>query len=176
MKSIANKISIGRIFLVLTLLLTKPFSIAFYAIYLIGGISDVFDGYIARKTDTATRLGEKLDSVADLMMVVILTIIIYPSVKPTVQIIAWIGIIGMIRAISIIVVVFKYKTFLILHTYANKITGFLLFLFPMSFALGQTDLLMYIICLVASISSIEELLIHLLAKELRSNKKSLFIK
>lgn len=176
MKSIANKISIGRIILVLTLLLTKPFSIAFYVIYLICGISDVFDGYLARKTDTTTRLGEKLDSVADLMMVVILTIVIYPNLKLSFQIIAWIVIIGTIRAISIIVVFFKYKTFQILHTYANKISGFLLFLFPMSFALGQSDLLMYIICLVASISSLEELLIHLLAKELRSNKKSLFIK
>lgn len=48
MKSIANYISIARIFLALTLALTKPLSIAFFTIYLVCGISDFFDGYIAR--------------------------------------------------------------------------------------------------------------------------------
>ena len=50
-------------------------------------VSDDLDGYIARKTETASKLGEKLDSVADLIMVVVLTIVLYPIINPTVQII-----------------------------------------------------------------------------------------
>jgi len=175
-KSIANYISIARIFLALTLALAKPLSMAFFAIYLVCGISDVLDGYIARKTDTASKLGEKLDSVADLIMVVVLIIVLYPIINPTVQIIVWLVIIGIIRAVSMMVVFVKYKTFGILHTYGNKITGLVLFAFPLSLAFVQPDALMYIICVVASISAIEELLIHLSSHELRANKKSIFAK
>lgn len=176
MKSVANYISITRIFLSFILALTKPLSISFIVIYLFCGISDVFDGYIARKTNTTSKLGEKLDSIADLIMVVVLMILLYPIINLTTQIIVWMVIIGIIRAISIIVVYVKYKTFGILHTYGNKITGLLLFMFPLSLALVQSDVLMYVICLVASISALEELLIHLVSNELKSNKKSIFEK
>ena len=179
-KSIANYISIARIFLALTLALAKPLSIAFFAIYLVCGISDVFDGYIARKTNTVSKLGEKLDSVADFIMLVVLTIVLYPiinpMVNPTVQIIVWIVIIGVIRIVSMMVVFVKYKTFAILHTYWNKVTGFVLFALPLSLALAQLDAMIYLICVVASVSAIEELLIHLLSNELLVNKKSIFAK
>jgi len=176
LKSIANYISIGRIFLTLTLALAKPLSTVFFAIYLVCGVSDVIDGYIARKTDTVSRLGTKLDSGADLIMVVVTMIVLYPFIHPTVQIIVWIVIIGIIRVVSMIVVFVKYKTFEILHTYGNKITGLMLFAFPLSFAFDQSDVLMYIICAVASVSAIEELFIHLSSNELLTNKKSIFVK
>lgn len=176
MKPIANYISILRIFLALTLVLVKPLSIAFFAFYILCGISDVFDGYIARKTNTASKLGEKIDSVADLIMVAILMIILYPIINITVQIIIWIVIIAIIRLVSMMVVFVKYKTFGILHTYGNKITGLLLFAFPLSFAFNKSDVLMYIICVVASISAIEEVFIHISSNELRANRKSIFVK
>jgi len=175
-KSIANYISISRIFVALTLALAKPLSIAFFSLYLLCGISDVLDGYIARKTHTTSKLGEKLDSVADLIVVVVLMIVLYPIINLTVQIIVWIVIIGIIRVLSMMVVFVKYKTFGILHTYGNKITGLVLFVFPLSLAFIQSDMMMYIICVVASISATEELLIHLSSNELRANKKSIFSK
>ena len=176
MKSIANYISISRIFLALSLALTKPLSIAFFGIYLVCGISDVFDGYIARKTNTASKLGEKLDSVADLIMVMVLMIVLYPIINLTVKIIVWIVLIGIIRAVSMMVVFVKYKTFGILHTYGNKITGVVLFAFPLSLAFVQPNVLMYLVCVVASISAIEELFIQLSSNELRPNTKSIFAK
>lgn len=176
MKSIANYISIARIFLALTLALAKPLSIVFLAIYLTCGISDVLDGYIARKTGTESKLGQKLDSIADLIMVVVLIIVLYPTINPTIQIIVWIVIIGIIRVVSMTVVFVKYKTFEILHTYGNKITGLVLFALPLSLAFAQSGVLMYIICVVASISAIEELFIHLSSNELRTDKKSILTK
>ncbi|ERJ11370.1 CDP-alcohol phosphatidyltransferase family protein [Haloplasma contractile] len=171
MKSIANYISISRIFLSLLLALTEPLGIEFIVIYLICGISDALDGYIARKTNTTSTLGEKLDSVADLIMIVVLMILLYPIIKLTIGIVVWIIIIGLIRVLSIMVVYLKYKTVVILHTYGNKVTGLLLFIYPLSLAFSRSDVLMYIICLVASISALEELYIHLVSNELNSNKK-----
>lgn len=176
MKSIANYISILRMFLALTLAFAKPLSIGFFAIYLICGISDVYDGYIARKTNTVSKFGDNLDSVADLIMIVILMIVLYSIINPTIKIIVWIVIIGIIRTVSMIVVFVKYKTFEMLHTYGNKITGLVLFAFPLSLAFVQSDVLMYMICVVASISAIEELFIHLWSNKLRINKKSIFTK
>lgn len=176
MKSIANYISIARICLALTLALTKPLSIAFFTIYLVCGISDVLDGYIARKTHTTSKLGEKIDSIADLIMIMVLMYVLYPIINLTVQIIVCIVIIVIIRAVSMMVVFWKYQTLGILHSYGNKITGLVLFFFPLSLAFVQPDMLLYLICVVASISAIEELFIHLLSRELLINKKSIFTK
>lgn len=124
----------------------------------------MLDGYIARKTNTTSKLGSKLDSIADLIMVVVVVIVLYPIINPTVQIIIWLIIIAVIRTVSMIVVFIKNKTFEILHTYGNKITGLMLFAFPLSLGFSQSNVLMYIICIVASFSAIEELFIHLLSK------------
>ncbi|KGE19715.1 CDP-alcohol phosphatidyltransferase family protein [Paenibacillus wynnii] len=177
MKSLANSISLTRIFLALALVVVKPLGIAFLSIYLICGMSDVLDGYIARKTDTASKLGEKLDSIADLILVVILIAVLFPLLTITVQILAWVIIIGIIRAVSMLVVFAKYKTFGILHTYGNKITGLVLFAFPLSLAFVPSEVVvMFIMCAVASLSAVEELLIHLSSHELQANRKSLFLK
>lgn len=172
----ANYISITRIILVLSLVLIKPLSAAFFIIYLICGVSDIFDGCIARKTDTTSKLGEKLDSAADLIMATILIIILYPIINPTIWILSWIVVIVIIRAVSMIVVFIKYKTFGILHTYGNKVTGLMLFLFPLSLTVTQSVVVVYVLCAVASISATEELVINLLSNELQANKKSIFVK
>ncbi|GMQ64658.1 CDP-alcohol phosphatidyltransferase family protein [Vallitalea maricola] len=174
MKTLANYISIARIFLVLTLVLIKPLSTAFFVVYILCGISDIFDGYIARKTETTSKLGEKLDPAADLIMVLILFFILYPFINITVQIFVWIVIIGIIRVASMITVFVKFKTFGVLHTLGNKITGLMLFVFTLLLTTIKLDVLMYALCIIANISAIEEFVIHLLSNELRTNRKSLF--
>ena len=98
MLSLANGISLARIVLVLVLILVKPLSITFFTIYLVCGISDVLDGYVARKTNTVSSLGGKLDSVADLIMVLVVCLLLYLYVWPGLanEIIVWIVIIGLI--------------------------------------------------------------------------------
>lgn len=175
MKAIPNFISLSRIIFSMTLILVKPLSAAFYTIYIICGLSDMVDGFIARKTGTTSGFGAKLDSIADLVMVVVLLIVLYPIVNLTIEIIIWIILIGITRLASMIVAVKKYKTFAILHTYGNKITGIVLFLFPILLAYIHTNVSIYIICVVASISAIEELIIQLTSNQLQLNKHSIFI-
>jgi CDP-diacylglycerol--glycerol-3-phosphate 3-phosphatidyltransferase len=175
-KSLANYISIARMVLAFTLAFVKPLSIVFIAIYIICGISDVLDGYIARKTDTISKLGGKLDTIADFLMIMVLMIILFPIINPEVQIILWIVIIAIVKAVSVTIVFVKYKTFEILHTYGNKITGVLIFSLTPLLSFVQADMLVYIICMVASVSAIEELFIHLSSDELQINRKSIFRK
>ena len=177
MLSLANAITLARIFLVLSLFFVEPLSILFYAIYLACGISDVLDGYIARKSCTASKLGGKLDSAADLMMTLVVGFLIYPFIWPRLgpEIVVWIIIISLIRLLSLCVVYAKYKTLEILHTYGNKATGILLFALPFFLPLGHVTAFSYIICLVASLSAIEEFWIHLSSRSLQTEKKSIFL-
>ena len=178
MLSLANGISLARIVLALVLILVKPLSITFFTIYLFCGISDVLDGYVARKTNTVSSLGGKLDSGADLIMALVVCLLLYPYVWPVLpnKIIVWIVIIGFIRLVSLVVVHAKHKTFEILHTYGNKASGILLFVSPFFLAYDDINinLLAYILCGVASMSAVEELWIHLSSRELQAGKKSIF--
>lgn len=176
MKLSANYISITRIFLALTLILIKPLSIEFIIIYLACGISDTIDGYVARKTGSVSEIGGKIDSIADLILFGVLIIILYPIITLPPAIIVWSVIIAIIRLVTIIIVLIKYKTFGVLHTYGNKITGIALFTFPLILFFDKLYVLIYIICVIACVASVEELFIHLTSSQFKINKKSIFQK
>ena len=50
----------------------------FFAIYALTGLTDVLDGWIARKMGSASQFGAKLDSVADLIFYAVMLIMIFP--------------------------------------------------------------------------------------------------
>ena len=78
MKNIANYISISRIVMSIVLLAMKVLTIPFWVIYMYCGISDMLDGYIARKYNYISKFGERLDSVADIIFVIISILKIVP--------------------------------------------------------------------------------------------------
>lgn len=176
MKVIPNYISFSRIILSLILIYTKPLSSAFYVIYIICGFSDIVDGFIARKTGAISSFGAKLDSLSDMIMAGVLLIVIYPIVNPTIEVIIWVVLTVIIRFLSMVTAFMKYKTFASIHTYANKITGIILFIFPMLLPYINTTVLIYITCSAATLSAIEELIIQMTSKQLQLNKKSIFQK
>jgi CDP-diacylglycerol---glycerol-3-phosphate 3-phosphatidyltransferase len=176
MKAIPNCISSSRIIFSLILIFVKPLSVVFYAIYIICGFTDIVDGFIARKTGTTSNLGARIDSMGDMVMVGVLLLVLYPIINPPSQIVIWTISIGSIRVASMAVALKKYKTFAGLHTYGNKITGIVLFIFPILLPYIHTTVLMYIICVLASISAIEELIIQLTSNQLQLNKESIFEK
>ena len=67
-----NLITIGRILLVpltIWLLISEEFAAAFF-VFIIAGISDGVDGYLARVTKSQTELGAYLDPIADKALLV----------------------------------------------------------------------------------------------------------
>ena len=64
---IPNLLSISRLFLVIPLILfleiNRPFFV--FILIIIGGLTDYFDGLIARKFNLKTRLGAILDPLSD---------------------------------------------------------------------------------------------------------------
>lgn len=86
------------------------FSPFFFVFYLLAGFSDMIDGKIARKTNTASEFGAKLDTVADLIFVVACAVKILPSMQITVWLWIWIGLIALIKLITFLYgLIFKKK-------------------------------------------------------------------
>lgn len=61
------------------------------------------DGFIARRTGKTSSLGERLDSMADMVMTVVLFVLLYPIVNPKAEIVIWIISIIFIRLVSMVV-------------------------------------------------------------------------
>ncbi|VDN49150.1 conserved membrane protein of unknown function [Petrocella atlantisensis] len=173
MKYIANYITLSRIILSFTLLLFEPFSIVFNTIYIVSGLSDILDGYIARISGTASTIGARLDSVADLIMVTVVLYKYYPLVILSEKIYFWILGIILIRVLSLTVVYIKFRELGILHSYGNKFTGIALFMTPLLIQIIPVHTTAYLLCIFGSVSAVEELVIHLKSMKLDLNAKSL---
>ena len=63
----ANIITGIRIVLSVALLIFPALSPAFFVLYVAGGLSDMIDGAVARKTGTVSEFGSKLDTIADII-------------------------------------------------------------------------------------------------------------
>lgn len=175
-RHLASLITVSRIVGAFLLLLTKPLTSFFYFLYALCCISDIADGYIARKTKTESRTGEILDSIADFILIVVVLVIFIPLLAWEHWMFYWMGAIALTRVASYTVGYMKYHAFPFLHTYANKATGIALACFPfLYYALGMT-VTATILCGIASLSALEELRIAICSKELDRNKVSLFSK
>lgn len=170
----ANFITLIRIFLAICLLFIRKYSPLFLILYSICGFTDILDGYIARKTKTESNFGAKLDTISDLLFFIVMFIIMFDIFLKDTICMVFIIIILLIRILSIIIVLKKYNKFAILHTYINKLTGLILFFIPFFIYLDGANIVMYIIGVIALLSSIEELAINIKSKKLDLNKKSIF--
>ena len=153
-----------RIIFSIILLFVKPLTAVFFILYFGCGASDVLDGYIARKTNTASQFGATLDSIADTIFTGVLLVILISIVKIPLGVLVWIVGIAGIRIASLLVGFLKYHTFAFLHTYANKATGAILFCFPLLYLALGVEVTATLICGLASCSSLEELALSITSK------------
>lgn len=152
----ANIITSSRILISIALLFFPVFSPAFYALYLSAGITDMIDGTVARKTGTVSEFGVRLDSIADIVFVVVCLIKLIPVINIPVWLYSWIGIIALIRIINIISGLIMQKKIVMLHTIMNKVTGFLLFLLPLTLRLVEIKYTAIPVCAVATFAAVQE--------------------
>ena len=123
-----NVISILRIAGSIGLLLCDVAGWPFWVIYALCGISDMVDGWLARKLHVETKAGAVCDSVSDIVFVACCAIRLLPVLEIPVWLCIWAGVIVFIKIVNQISALFVCKRFCFLHTVANKLTGFLLFL------------------------------------------------
>ena len=107
----ANVITGIRILCSTALLFCPVFSQAFYSLYLFAGFTDMIDGAVARKTNSVSELGSKLDTIADFVFVVVCLLKIIPALNIPTWLYIWTGIIALIKVINVLCGFVVRKTF-----------------------------------------------------------------
>ena len=152
----ANLITSCRILLSLLLLFFPALSPGFYGLYLAAGLSDMLDGFVARRTNSASPLGAKLDSMADVVFLSVCLIRLLPVLALPVWLWVWVGLIALLRLVNVVSGFVRRKKLVLLHTRANKLTGALLFLLPLSLGFLNIAYTAVPICALASFAAIQE--------------------
>lgn len=135
-ENIPNLVTSFR-FLSVILLFFEPPTLAFFIVYGIIGLSDAFDGLLARKLNATSELGSKLDSVADLLFYTIMLIRMMPILWETLPRIIWclVALVLLLRLGCYIYVSIRFHSLASLHTIFNKITGVMVFAVPFVYLL-----------------------------------------
>ena len=154
MIQLPNTITLLRIAGSLGLLLCDVTGVVFWIIYGLCGISDIADGWLARRLKCVTKKGALLDSLADICFVACCAWKFLPILELPQWLWLWAGVIVAIKVVNQISALVMYGRFQFPHTTANKATGFLLFIaVPMTF---YTVIPIAIVASVATFAAIQE--------------------
>ena len=155
-KHIANILTGLRIVFSLSLLFIPLSSVWFYALYLLCGLSDMIDGAVARRTNSATQFGARLDTLSDFVFMSVALIKFVPHLHIPIWLWIWISIIAMIKLGNAAWGFVRTKKLISPHTVLNKITGLLLFLLPVTISFVDLTYTLPIVCTVATVAAIHE--------------------
>jgi CDP-diacylglycerol--glycerol-3-phosphate 3-phosphatidyltransferase len=128
MTQLPNVITLLRIAGSLGLLLCDVTGVVYWIIYALCGISDITDGWLARKLKCVTKKGALLDSVADICFVACCAWKLLPILELPQWLWLWAGVIVAIKIVDQLSALVRYGRCYFPHTTANKATGFLLFI------------------------------------------------
>ena len=156
MKLLPNAISALRFLGAVCLLFFRVESCAFWVIYFVCGLSDMADGYLARKLGCESKTGALLDSLADLAFVICCCFKLIPVLAFPRWLWIWGGVIVAIKVINQISALVMFKKCVFPHTVANKVTGGLLFVgVPLTVFL-EIVVPIVIIAAVATFAAVQE--------------------
>lgn len=155
-KHLANILSGSRVILCIPILVTPRSSAWFYVLYIFCGLTDIFDGMIARKTGTASKFGARLDTFADFVFILICAIKILPILHIPAWLWMWIIIIGLIKIYIVALHFIRKKKLVSIHSILNKITGFALFLLPLTLSSIEPTYSVATICILATVAVMQE--------------------
>ncbi len=155
-KHITNIITASRIVFSLPLLFIPLSSAWFYALYLLCGFTDMIDGTIARKTGAVSGFGERLDTVSDFVFWVVAFIRFAPYLNIPTWLWIWVGIIATIKFCGAVWGFIRTRKIAFPHTLLNKVTGFSLFLLPVTISFIELTYTLPFVCAVATVAAIHE--------------------
>lgn len=155
--NIADSITLSRILFSALLLFFPPSSFPFALFYLLCGISDVLDGFIARKLHTESEEGARLDSAADLFFALIYAVRILPRLNLPLWVWLWTAGIAAVKITGILAAGRKEQRLYIEHSFGNKLTGFLAFLLPLTSCIADVKYGAILVCTAATAAAIGEM-------------------
>lgn len=152
----ANIITSLRIICSIVLLFCPVFSVPFYVLYITAGITDMIDGTVARKTNTVSEFGSRLDTIADFIFVIVCLMKLLPVLKIEAWIYIWIVLIAIVKVINIISGYVMHKKFVSVHSHMNKLTGVFLFVLPLTLRMIDLNYSVVVVGILATFAAIQE--------------------
>ena len=116
----------------------------------------MIDGTVARKTNSVSEFGARFDTVADFIFVAVSLFKFLPLIHIPRWLWMWIIMIAILKFNNIIVGLFRRKTLISIHSILNKVTGFVLFLLPLTIQIIELKYSLMVICLIATFAAIQE--------------------
>ena len=154
MKHLPNIITALRIAGSIGLLFCNTNVWMFWTLYVLCGLSDMIDGWLARKLQAESKTGSVLDSIADLLFVACCAIQLLPTMSIPSWLWIWSGIIVIIKIVNQIIALTRIKQLCLPHTIANKLTGFLLFIAVPT--INWSIIPIAIVAIIATFAAIQE--------------------
>lgn len=142
-KNLANFITFLRIIFSFTFLFFKFLSPLFFIFYTLAGLTDAFDGFVARTTKTTSKFGSKLDSISDLIFFVCLFIKLIFNTFVDWRIYLVIAFIAIVKVVILIIGFKKTSKLFVCHNVMNKVTGVIIFLIPFLLLLNWKSEIIY---------------------------------
>jgi len=180
MKQVPNILSLCRIGFSLALLLATDSPVAFVALYLLCGITDVLDGTLARRFHMESKPGAKLDSIGDFVFWAIVLYLLFfkANIEYSMGLIMGVIVIVVLRAVNFLITRIRFRVWGMLHSWGNKATGLLLFiLLPVCLATEKIAAPVGILlCAAGVLSALDEMAVLLSSREYDANRKGFFIK
>ena len=156
MRQIPDLLSMSRIVLCLPLLMVDAMTTPFWVLYLIAGLTDILDGFLARRWGVESKFGAKLDSLADFVFVLVVGYKLFPWLKLPTALWMMIGLVALVKVINAISSFVVKERIEYLHTKANKLTGFLLFIGMMAIRQSYFVPVAWAIACIALFAAIQE--------------------
>lgn len=175
--NIPNTLSIIRLLLVPVLWVLALLDMPRYvgAGLLLAGLSDALDGFIARRWRTASAYGSRLDSIAD-VSVIVSTVFWIALLMPGIildhkmLVTVWV----LLEASAILVGWIKFRRIANLHLYSSKAAGVIAYAFVIvAFIFGYNEVLFYIALAALMVASAEALTLELLCSRVDEHMKSI---
>ena len=120
-------------------------------------MTDVLDGFAARKLHTESEKGAMLDSIADLVFAAVYAVKRLPLLSLPLWVWIWTALIAAAKITGIFIAGKKAHRLSIEHSFGNKLTGLLLFLLPLSVCVIDVKYGATLVCIAATAAVINEM-------------------
>jgi len=144
-------------------------------LYSVCVITDVLDGFIARRYDACTDYGHLLDSLGDAFLAVAVLATLVPFLNWGLREIILITAVVVVRLTAFVIGSIRFGRLAFLHSYLNKAAGLAFFISPFLIKLIGLQTTVAIVGIVCILASLEYLYVNTQKKEYDPNYRSVFL-
>ena len=172
-KQIPNFLSILRIAGAVALFVMPAFTLPFFIVYGVCILFDFADGFLAKKLDAKTEIGNILDHIASILFVVLMIM----KYMATVDISAWAVYIAagivIIKCASIVFGAVRFRKAPFINTDWNSWAKITFYLAPLWYVFAGMIFTCVVVLFMLSIATVEELIIILTSKSFDPDIKTI---